>query len=182
MTDCLEWWYNIAMTHPIIEQAINLRKTKGRIDIIELANSLGIKVYSTEEINVPSFIAYDKELDVYEIYVNSREKPTRKRFSIAHEIAHFIKHKDKIVEFGVVGRQNNCSLSIKEEEDADNFAAELLMPVECVTDFLKSQNINKQSKIDRDIVSKFANEFDVSLFAAIIRLRELGYYVGYIEV
>lgn len=170
------------MSCDIIKQAINLRKTKGRIDIIELANSLGIKVYSTEEINVPSFIAYDKDFNVYEIYVNSREKTTRKRFSIAHEIAHFIKHKDKIVEFGVVARQNDCSLSTEEEREADNFAAELLMPAECVMDFLKSQNISKQFKIDRDIVSKFANEFDVSLFAAIIRLRELGYYVGYIEV
>lgn len=170
------------MTHQIIKQAINLRKTKGRIDIIELANSLGIKVYSTDEINVPSFIAYDKDLDLYEIYVNSSEKPTRKRFSIAHEIAHFIKHRDKIIEFGVVGRQNNCSLSLKEESEADSFAAELLMPAECVEEFLKSKEITKQTKIDRDIVSKLADDFDVSLFAAIIRLRELGYYVGYIEV
>lgn len=170
------------MTECIIKQAIDLKKNKGRIDIVELANNLGIKVYSTDEINVPSFIAYDKELKTYEIYINSKEKPTRKRFSIAHEIAHFIKHKDKIVEFGVVGRQNNCSLSVNEEEDADNLAAEILMPQECVISFLNSQNIDKQTKIEKDIVSKFANEFDVSLFAAIIRLRELGYYVGYIEV
>ena len=46
----------------------------------------------------------------------------------------------------------------------------------------KSKEITKQTKIDRDIVSKLADDFDVSLFAAIIRLRELGYYVGYIEV
>ena len=166
----------------IIKQSENLKKTKGRIDIIELANSLGIKVFSTEEISVPSVIAFNKKDSCYEIYVNAKEKNTRKRFSIAHEIAHFIQHKDKIIEYGVVGRQNTSSLSNSEERDADRLAAEILMPSECVIEFLNNEKINKDSKIDLDIIKKIANEFEVSVLSVIMRLRELGYYVGYIEL
>lgn len=170
------------MSSEITKQAENFKRTKGRIDIIELANSLGIKVYTTNEILVPSFIAYDSNENQYEIYVNSKEKVTRQRFSIAHEIAHFISHKDKIQQFGIVGRQNDYSLTAKEEEEADSLAAEILMPKACVIEFLKSLNITTDTKIDIDIIRKVAKEFEMSILAVIMRLRSLGYYVRYIEL
>lgn len=166
----------------IVKQAENLKNTKGRIDVIELANSLGLKVYTTAEIAVPSFIAHDKENNCYEIFVNSKEKITRQRFSIAHEIAHFIEHKDKIVEFGIVGRQNDFSLSAQEENQADDLAANILMPDICVKKFLESLNVTPDTKIELNIVQKLAQAFEVSLLSAIMRLRGLGYYVKYIEL
>lgn len=170
------------MSCDIVKQAENLRNTKGRIDVIELANSLGLKVYTTAEIAVPSFIAYDKDNDRYEIFVNSKEKVTRQRFSVAHEIAHFIEHKNKIVEFGIVGRQNDFSLSAQEENQADNLAANILMPETSVESFLREINVTKDAKIDLNIVQKIANAFEVSIMSAIMRLRGLGYYVKYIEL
>ena len=166
----------------IVKQAENLKNAKGRIDIIELANSLGLKVYTTAEISVPSFIAYDKENKCYEIFVNSKEKVTRQRFSVAHEIAHFIEHKDKIMEFGIVGRQNDYSLSAKEEAQADTLAANILMPENCLDEYLKNENIGLDTKIDLNIVQKIARTFEVSLISVIMRLRGLGYYVKYIEL
>lgn len=170
------------MSCDIVKQAENLKNTKGRIDVIELANSLGLKVYTTAKIAVPSFIAYDKENDQYEIFVNSKEKVTRQRFSVAHEIAHFIEHKDKIVEFGIVGRQNDFSLSAQEENQADDLAANILMPKTCVEDFLKDLNVTPETKIELNIVQKVAQAFEVSLLSAIMRLRGLEYYVRYIEL
>ncbi len=166
----------------ILKQAENLKKTKGRIDIIEMANSLGIKVFTSSQMKVPSFIAYDKDKKRYEIYVNAREKVERQRFSIAHEIAHFIEHKEKITELGIVGRQNTYSLTAKEELQADNLAAEILMPKNCIEEFLKQNNVSKETKIDEKTVRKLASEFGVSVLSAIIRLRSLGYYVKYIEL
>lgn len=95
------------------ELARNLKNADGRIDIIKLANLLSIKIYSTDEIKETAFIAYDNDSKSYEIYVNSNETRTRQRFSIAHEIAHFLLHKNKIREFVVVGKQNACSLMQK---------------------------------------------------------------------
>lgn len=169
------------MGENILKQAENLKKTKGRIDVIELANSLGIKVYTSSQMGTPSFIAYDKEQQRYEIYVNAREKVARQRFSIAHEIAHFIEHKDKINVLGIVGRQNTYSLTAEEEFQADSLAAEILMPKNCVEEFLKQNNVSRETKIDEEVVRKLAQEFEVSVLSAIIRLRSLGYYVKYIE-
>lgn len=166
----------------IVEQAENLKKTKGRIDVIELANSLGIKVYSTSKMDVPSFIAFDSESNCYEIFVNSNERVTRQRFSIAHELAHYVEHRDKIMKFGIVGRQNNYSLTAKEELQADELAANILMPEKCITSFLSNLDITKETKIDETVVKKVANEFEVSLLSAIMRLRGMGYYVKYIEL
>lgn len=164
----------------IIELAENLKRTKGRIDAIELANNLGVKVFTTTDIEVPSLIAFDKESDSYEIYVNSKEPRERQRFSIAHELAHFIKHKEKIQEFGVVGRQNIHSLSAREENEADALAAEILMPEPSVRDFMALNGVTTECKIGDDIVRKFVKAFEVSIPAGAIRLRDLGYYARYI--
>ena len=160
----------------------NLKRTKGRIDVVEVANTLGIKVYETKEISQPSFIAYDSDLECYEIYLNAKDVGTRQRFSIAHEIAHYILHKDKIIIFGAVGRTCEYSLSMAEEKDADILAGCILMPENSVKEYLIKNNISIDDKIERDIVKNFAKEFEVSLIAATLRLRELGYYVGYIEI
>jgi Zn-dependent peptidase ImmA (M78 family) len=163
-----------------IAQAINLKKTKGRIDVIELANNLGIKVFSTNDINYPSIIAFDPELKEYEIYVNSNEPRERQRFSIAHEIAHFWKHQEKIIQFGAVGRQNVCSLSAAEEKDADNYAAEILMPRVLIEEYLENNNITQEDKIGDNTVRQLAKEYEVSIPVSAIKLRDMGYYVRYV--
>ena len=177
-------WYNKNMDNreDILKEAENLKRTKGRIDIVELANTLGIKVYSTKDIKQPSFIAFDPQTQSYEIYFNSKDAGTRQRFSIAHEIAHYILHRDKIVSFGVVGRNHNNSLSISEEKEADCLAGALLMPANSVSDFIHNKGITLNDKIELETVKDMAKEFEVSLIAAALRLRELGYYVGYIEI
>lgn len=163
-----------------VELAENLKNTESRIDIIKIANLLGIKVFSTKEISMPSFIAYDKETNSYEIYVNANEFRERQRFSIAHEIAHFIQHKEKIQEFGYVGRQNIYSLSAKEEKEADNLAGNILMPLNCIKKYLEENKIDENTKIEETSIKKIAKEFEVSLPVAAIRLRDMGYYVRYV--
>ena len=169
-------------TQDVVKEIVNLKKTKGRINIIEVANMLGIKVYSTADISSSSFIAYDSEDNFYKIYFNEKDAGTRKRFSIAHEIAHFLLHKDKIKTFGVVGRQNDKSLTPKEEKEADALAGELLMPEVCVKEYMKQHNFTTDDKLSIKTIKDFAKEFEVSLIAGALRLRELGYYVGYIEL
>ena len=166
----------------LLQEIENIKKTKGRIDIVEIANSLGIKVYATNEIEQSSLIAYDSETNCYEIIFNENQPKTRQRFSIAHEIAHFLLHKDKIITFGIVGRECAVSLSLQEEKEADNLAGMLLMPENCIKKALEQRKLTVENVIDTEIVKSIATEFSVSLIACALRLRELGYYVGYIEV
>ena len=166
----------------IIEKACELKNTSGRVDVVALANMLGIKVYTAKGMDYPSIILFDKDKNEYKIFVNADENSNRQRFSVSHEIAHFILHKDKIQTYGCVGRKNCMSLTSSEEKEADTFGAEILMPHKCMIDFLNKINVKKDDVIDIDLVKKVAQEFEVSLIAACMRLRELGYYVGYISI
>lgn len=189
------------------ELARNLKNKDGRIDIIKLAHLLNIKVYSTDEIKEAAFIAYDNNSKSYKIYVNSNEARTRQRFSIAHEIAHFLLHKnkirervvtskqntcslmqkianlfheDKVSEIAIIGRQNEFSLSAEEEKAADALAEELLMPTDCVKDFLRENDVRDEpTKITDDVISKISEEFEVSNPVSRIRLRDMKYYVRF---
>lgn len=166
----------------LIKEIENIKKTSGRINTIEIANMLGIKVYKTTDITQSSFIAFDKDENCYSIYINSKEVGTRQRFSIAHEIAHFLLHKERIISFGIVGRQCDESLTLTEEKNADTLAARILMPENCVWEYMNNLKISDNDKLNLRIIKDFAKEFEVSLIAGILRLRELGYYVGYIEL
>lgn len=71
--------------------------------------------------------AYDKEEKT--IYIAGDEIYTRKAFTIAHELGHFILHKDKDREFFY--RMDIARISEEEREDeqmANWFASALLMP------------------------------------------------------
>lgn len=102
------------------------------------------------------------------IFVKETDIPTRKRFTIAHELGHeFLHIKDdadgKIVSFR--------SLRNEREKQADAFAAELLMPA----DLVKAE----YEKTFFPTSTYLANIFNVSNQAMQYRLQELG--LRYIE-
>ena len=149
---------------------------KQYIDIVDIANELGIDVYSDNLGKEPAYIEYEKDTNSFFIVVNEENSEVRQRFSVAHELAHFILHQDNIKKHGRVGREAECSLTIKEEREADTLAAKMLMPQE-----IFSQGLDKNQKVSEDQVQRLASKFQVSKIAAIRRLRELGFYVPYYE-
>jgi len=64
----------------------------------------------------------------FSIAVNARHAPVRKRFTVAHEIAHFILHRSKLDEGLVDDAMYRSSLSTKEEIESNKLAADILMP------------------------------------------------------
>jgi Zn-dependent peptidase ImmA (M78 family) len=96
----------------------------------------------------------------------------RRRFTIAHEIGHFVLHKHLIGD-GIddnkayrsvdVGLFNNCNIKPHHEAEANRFAAALLMP----------ENLLKQDCKDLDL-SALVNKYKVSEPAMNIRLKSLG--------
>ncbi|MBS0882176.1 ImmA/IrrE family metallo-endopeptidase [Pantoea sp. JGM49] len=102
---------------------------------------------------------------VWVMTINSLHHPHRQRFTIAHELAHFIKHTIISDEFNdsVFFRDGKIN---KIETEANKFAAELLMPE---TDF--HNFINEKSKTVEDI----ALYFQVSSMAVRLRAKQLGY-------
>jgi Zn-dependent peptidase ImmA (M78 family) len=104
------------------------------------------------------------------IGVNSAHHPNRQRFTIAHEIGHFILHKGMNLHVDEDFRINLRDGSTNDEEiDANAFAAELLMP----TAFI-GRDIQKLGPIDQQALEKLARRYQVSSRAMEIRLTNLG--------
>ena len=102
------------------------------VQVIPIAKELGVPVYSIEDWpdNLSGKLQKDDTSDSgFVIYVNANHSDTRKRFTIAHEIAHFILHKDLIVGDALVDDAlYRSGLSNSVEAAANKMAADILMP------------------------------------------------------
>ena len=117
------------------------------------------------------------------IGVNTRTSPRRQRFTIAHEVGHFILHEEAplIIDqsMRVYWRDDVSSMATDEQEiEANAFAAALLMPRELIVSHLKSYIAKVESSgrnLSReDLIAQLAREFDVSTEAMGYRLINLG--------
>lgn len=149
------------------------------VNVIGLANELGITVYETDIKNdkVSGYISKDN--DGYYICVNKKHAATRQLFTIAHEIGHYILHKDVLdtgnllptmykVGNGITPALARADYNSAEyramETEANRFAASLLMP--------REEFIRKADECE-DLV-ELALAFKVSVGAASIRANNLG--------
>jgi len=112
------------------------------------------------------------------IGVNRLHAETRQRFTIAHELGHYLlhPHKKKVVdEVRRDFRDDVASLGIERSEiDANAFAAELLMPQAFVTQ-VHADLIDEGEEPETDqFVSHLADRFEVSRDAMSYRLYNLG--------
>ncbi|MFZ7947254.1 MULTISPECIES: ImmA/IrrE family metallo-endopeptidase [Bacillaceae] len=148
------------------------------IPVYEIANNLGIIVQEEELEGEMSGILL-RDIDKTIIGVNSKHYPNRKRFTIAHELGHFVMHKGNPVHidrtFRVNFRDKNSSLANNIDEiEANAFAAALLMPEKKI-----KQVVNKKLKQGIDIeesdeLASIADMFKVSKQSLLIRLFKLG--------
>ncbi len=146
----------------------------GATKLIPLAEELGLKVFLTEDFRPNESGSLKKEGETFAIYVNSSHPPTRRRFTIAHEIAHYILHRDKLGLEHVDGVRQPSALHRKEEGvktpeekameiEANTLAAEILMPTEPFRNAWKTATS----------VEEVARQFNVSVSAASIRAEKL---------
>lgn len=138
------------------------------VPIGTLAKALGLRVLkSTFPPKISGQIAPNAETPSgFEIKVNRYDSPERQRFTIAHEIAHFLLHQDRIgtgITDNVLYRSN---LSDRLEAEANRLAADLLMPKEQIRAELASRGLTASE----DAAEVLAEVFRVSLPAMRIRL------------
>jgi Zn-dependent peptidase ImmA (M78 family) len=115
------------------------------------------------------------------IAVNNQHHPNRRRFTIAHELAHFsLKHegKDNHIDwqFTVIRRDGVSSeASDAQEIEANFFAASLLMPKEMIRSDLASRlGYNTESGVSEAEIQLLARKYQVSDTALKYRLMNLG--------
>ncbi len=136
------------------------------VNVVAIAGDLGVKVYRLSNMHdsISGMIRRDKVRggeSEYAIFVNAEHSELRRRFTIAHEIAHFILHRDLIgdgIQDDVLYRSG---LSGTIERQANKYAADILMPWDLVNAAVSRGN---------DSVEELAKIFQVSKSAMSIRL------------
>lgn len=158
------------------EIADSLRKRYGFsgtpfIDITELASKLGFAVYESifEDDNIAGTVEHEQGSII--INVNSNDLEPRKRFTIAHELAHILlqhnehsENGEEFIEYRMPLEYYETETETRKEIQANLLAASLLMPEDLIQDIW-----NKTG--DVNTVAKY---FGVSKRAAMIRLDSMG--------
>ena len=154
-----EWW----------ESRVRSFQSKPPVDVVGLAESFGLKVWERElPDGVAGQIIHDPRhggTAQYSIIV-SKELPLQmKRFTVAHELAHFFLHKTLIGD----GLEDNglyhSRLSTLQEVQANKLAADILMPFKL---------IENEMRAGATSLDELAKRFNVTRQAIAVRLGVLS--------
>jgi IrrE N-terminal-like domain len=148
------------------QEIIRAHQISPPVETVPIAESLGLKVYRVTgwPDRLSGKIARNSERggpSGYAIYVNAEHPRVRRRFTTAHEIAHFVLHRDLIGDELLDDALYRSGLSNREEAEANRMAADILMPWHL---------LNKAIESGMDTVPQLARHFDVSNSAMSIRL------------
>lgn len=145
-----------------------------RVRLADLAKALGVSIKSATLAPGISGEIRPRDGGGFVIRVNRHDPSKRQRFTVAHEISHFLLHSDHIgngISDDVLYRS---SLSDRREAQANRLAADILMP----DNLIREQVGAAQEKGVGDIVLFLAEEFSVSEAAMRIKLENLGVLNG----
>ena len=147
------------------------------IPILKIAKLLGVQIhqYDLGE-NISGVLVIKNDQGI--IGVNPSESSVRQRFTIAHELGHYMLHRnlnESIFvdrEISVLFRSQNSSPGeLKREQEANAFAAAILMPKDMLLEQIQKNYIDITDEV---ALKGLAKKFDVSLIAMTIRVSNLS--------
>lgn len=150
------------------------------VPVETIAESRGLQVRKQEIKNsdISGFIFRGGKNAV--IGVNSSNASVRQRFSIAHELGHYLIHTQGTNKvhvdraFEVKFRDDLSSQGIDtDEREANLFAAELLMPWHFMEADLA--DVSHMDIVDDEFINDLAGRYNVSAQAMLFRLANLGF-------
>ena len=147
-----------------VQQVIRKFNSNPPTDIVSLANALGLSVLFLDLGTDAGEIVRDIRrggFSGYSIRINTNDPHVRQRYTIGHETAHFLLHRDRVQNRLRDDRMYRSGLGTTKEKEADALAADLLMPKRIIGELRKS-GINNAEEL--------AAKFDVSVIAMKRRL------------
>ena len=156
--------------------------TSPPVCVEEIARKEGIRIFVDEDLDedISGFLYRHRDTGPL-IILNKDQSETRRRFTIAHELGHFVLHDDNSTTVSpFLGSDNNVrfrshltSQGIDTDEiEANQFAAQLLMPVDLIEQWILEVPENAN---DDEMIKFLADKFKVSPAAMKYRLVNLGY-------
>jgi Zn-dependent peptidase ImmA (M78 family) len=150
-------------------EIVNQFRDTAPVDVSALAERIGVPVFVKPlPKNISGMIT--RTPSGYEITVNATDVPTRRRFTIAHELGHYLLHRELIgngidddrgYRSAVSGSYNNTKIGTREETEANKFASNLLMPDHLI-ERLRTEGVTTPEAL--------ASALDVSVKAMRVRL------------
>lgn len=141
------------------------------VDLESLLKKLGVKFSTEAMVDGESGRIEKCGPGEYRIVVNSREGAQRRRFTIAHELAHYLLHRDLLETghldrlYGAYASDNpSAPFSPSHEVQANQMAANILMPSKLI----------KQLHESGKTVDEIASKLEVSPAAMRIRFKTLN--------
>jgi hypothetical protein len=112
---------------------IRNRQISAPVNVIALASDLGVTVWESDKLgpSISGKLFKDPAnggTSGWSILVRATDPLFRKRFTAAHEIAHFVLHRKEIGEGIQDDEFYRSSLSNAQEAEANSLAADILMP------------------------------------------------------
>lgn len=144
---------------------------KPPIRIEKIAKDLGVEVRTGDLQDVSGVLVRHGDSAI--IGTNSTQSAQRQRFTVAHELGHFLLHEGIVNHVDRSFRVNYRSVESSqatnvEEIEANHFAASILMPKHMLNER------NADEALDSDsMVAELAREFHVSRLAMSLRLANL---------
>ncbi len=166
------------------EVLFNAKRSKGStVDVKALAESCGIdvRVESFKNDSVSGFL-HRADDGSNTIVVNKNNPVARQRFTIAHELGHFFLHQNETMHVdehetvSVYFRDSESSKATKINEiEANQFAAELLMPQEEIFALTKRELAKKRPM--EVIIEELAEKYEVSITAMSLKLGSVSAFL-----
>lgn len=151
---------------PSALDVIRAHQSVAPVPVHDIARELGIEIYSGKWTNGASgCIRRDRKRggkSGFAILTNDQHGWERRRFTIAHELGHYVLHRDKIGEGIVDDRMYRSRLAGPMEKQANEFAAWLLMPWDLVV---------REVQCGAGSVEELASVFQVSKSTMAIRVQ-----------
>ena len=156
-------------------------------DLETSIEDFGVKVYYSDMSAFPDpekvsgYTMFNKKGEP-EIIVNANEPEGRRRFTMAHELGHIILHwgwpekevKDDFMT--ILYRQDSYYTDYKSEKEANEFAAQLLAPLDVIEQVL-IEPISSYDSQSQDFLSyRIADAFNITKSFANVQLDKLGKY------
>ena len=147
-------------------EIVNRHQKEAPVKVVPIAKELGLRVFRSKAGAWPDNLSgmlkrTSSNPEIFAIYVNGDHHENRRRFTIAHEISHFILHRRLIGDGIADDALYRSGLRDTFETEANRLAADILMPWHLINSFLKK---------DVTDIRELAKEFEVSNSAMSIRL------------
>ena len=145
-----------------------LIKNPSKLDLYAIAGYENLFIEETDLFSSEGQLVVKDGMGIITIDDKITEKG-QKKFTIAHEMGHFFNTGKKNGSYFCSGLDiRGIKQTITAEIDANDFAAELLMPEDWFCTFTKGK------KFEKKLLSGTAEYFDISLSAAALRYAEIG--------